>query len=88
MPKVDRALVEDHGWPPILAEAVGNRSHNYSMRLSSGELITFSDAEACGPNCEWVRLVANSPSPGEIVGRSIEVRVRAIIWCVGLKPHV
>jgi hypothetical protein len=92
MPQVDfgkvkqdrvRELVETHGWPEPLAEAgADDQPHRGTLRLNWGELISFSRAEPCGRDREWVRVDAVSPCAGEIAGHSVVVRVSAIIWCV------
>jgi hypothetical protein len=92
MPKVEfekvkqdlaRELVETHGWPEPLAEAaVDDLPHRGALRLNSGDLITFTSAVPASRN-EWVKVDAVGPSPIEIVGHSVAVRVSAIVWCVG-----
>jgi hypothetical protein len=91
MPQVDfgkvkqdiaRELVETHGWPESLAAAMDDEPHRGALGLKSGELITFTRAEPSGRNNEWVKLAAVSPSAGQIAGRSVIVRVSAIIWSI------
>lgn len=76
---------KQYGYPPALVKACEDQ-FDYRLRLRTGELIRFSEAEPVSP--EWVHLntanlykVPPSMDEGRLdCPRGLDVRLDAIVW--------
>ena len=73
-------LLREFKYPPYLGKACGD-SFFYAMKLRTGEIIEFSEAEAI--SASWVRIkhIEEHTRPaGYLLDRGMDVRVADIVW--------
>lgn len=73
-------LVANLKYPPALAKACVDH-FAYAVRLRTGEIYEFQEAEAI--NCDWVRIKEfDNPIGlnGIIFDRGLEIKISEIVW--------